>query len=259
MFENFFVRSSYEILQSDFDIYLELGVRPEIYINSETLAKISMDEARSFYGVLRKFKSHTIHAPFLDISPGGFDREIRRISFKKLEKILQIASLWNSRLVVMHFNYDPVYYREHFEKWLSNASTFFSELLSKNQSPQVALENVFEPTPYVVLKLMERIDHKNLIHCFDFGHHHVFGNLPIEEWIFYLKPRNHIHFHFHDNFGVNDDHLPVGDGDIDWTRVREILEKLTVGYSITLEPHTKRDMYKTVDNYRKLFLNTGDV
>lgn len=255
MFENYFVRSSYEIIQTDFELYLDLGVRPEIYINSETLEKISMEEAASFYGVIKKFKSHTIHAPFLDISPGGFDQEIRRISFLKLEKILKIASLWKTRLVVMHFNYDPVYYREYFEKWLTNASTFFSGLLSKEISPQVALENVFEPTPYVVLKLMERINNKNLIHCFDFGHHHVFGNISIEEWLFYLKPRKHIHFHIHDNFGVNDDHLPVGDGDINWRKIKGILQNLKVGFSITLEPHTKRDLFRTIDNYGKIFLN----
>jgi sugar phosphate isomerase/epimerase len=79
--------------------------------------------------------------------------------------------------------------------------------------------------------------------------------MPFEEWILYLRPQNHIHFHLHDNRGTRDTHLPLGDGNIDWFRVKQYLQALTVNFSIALEPHSKEDMFKSIKFYNKFFLN----
>ena len=229
MFKDFFVRSNYRSFIEDYKFLLSQKVNPEIYINSATLKNISQKELDKSIKILSNFSANTIHAPFLDISPGGFDKDIREISFKKLKKVLKIAKNWKSQLVVMHFNYDPIYYREYFDQWMENASDFFVDLIREKKSPRI-------------------------IHCFDFGHHHVFGSIPFEEWLFYLKPNGRIHFHFHDNPGFTDDHLPVGEGSIDWNRVKEVILNMKVNFTVTLEPHSREDMIETINNYRKMFL-----
>ena len=225
-----------------------------MYISSVNLRKISQKEMEKTAEILKKFSANTIHAPFLDISPGGFDKDIRRISFEKLKMILKIAKRWKSKLIVMHFNYDPIYYREYLEPWLDNASDFFSDLAKEKNIPFIALENISEFTPYIVLELVNRIGSDKIIHCFDFGHHNVFGSVSFEEWLFYLKPENHIHFHFHDNTGLYDDHLPLGEGNIDWERVKSVISDFDVDFSVALEPHSKKDSVTTTRNYRKMFL-----
>jgi len=93
-----------------------------------------------------------------------------------------------------------------------------------------------------------------LIHCFDFGHHHVFGKIPFQEWLFYLNPQRHLHFHIHDNKGDRDTHLPPGRGSIDWFKVKKALSRLEVDYSIALEPHTREDLLESLAFYRRFFL-----
>ena len=92
-------------------------------------------------------------------------------------------------LVVMHFNYDPIYYRQQFPQWLERAADFFATLLDEHDGPLIALENIAEPTPYIALQLLNKAGQPRLVHCFDFGHHHVFARIPFAEWLFYLAPR----------------------------------------------------------------------
>jgi len=165
-----------------------------------------------------------------------------------------IAAGLESRLVVMHFNYDPIYYRQTFPQWLERAARFFSTLLPERKGPLIALENIAEPTPHVSLQLVEKVGHPRLVHCFDFGHHHVFARIPFAEWLFYLKPRGHIHFHLHDNHGDCDDHLALGQGSIDWTSVKTAIDSLACPFSIALEPHSDGILHDSIAFYREHFL-----
>jgi len=88
----------------------------------------------------------------------------------------------------MHFNYDPLYYRLQFPQWLERAADFFSTLLSERQGPLIALENVAEPTPYIALRLLEKAGQPRLVHCFDFGHHHVFARVRLRSGFSTLIP-----------------------------------------------------------------------
>ncbi len=254
MFADFFSRVPYDKLIKEHGFYSQEGLKPEIYINSENLKNITSREIKKTKALVKNFSATTVHAPFLDISPGAIDKEIRELSYDKIKKILDIATEWQSKLIVMHFNYDPIYYRAYLEKWLANTSDFFCRLLKNDGIPFIALENIAESTPYIVLMLMKKVDHGKLIHCFDLGHHHVFASISFEEWLFYLNPRHHIHFHFHDNFGDNDDHLPLGDGNIDWGKVKKMLSQLEIDFSIGLEPHSRKDLLKTVIFYKNFFL-----
>lgn len=254
MFKNFFLRTNYELFRKDYDFFITQKLNPEIYIDSEVLQKISNKEIKKSADILKKLDANTIHAPFYDISPGGFTKEIRDISLTKLKKILEIAKKWQSKVIVVHFNFYHNYYKAYFKKWLENATNFFSNLIKEGDTPLIALENISEPTPYVVLKLMEKINSDKIIHCFDFGHHNVFGLIPFEEWLFYLRPKKFIHFHFHDNHGMNDDHLPLGKGNIEWKKVKDVILNLNVNFSVALEPHSKKDLIKSVNFYRKVFL-----
>lgn len=167
---------------------------------------------------------------------------------------MEIAAGLGSRLVVMHFNYDPIYYRVHFAEWLGRAAEFFARLLADSSGPLIALENIAEPTPYIALQLMKKVASPRLVHCFDFGHHHVFARIPFAEWLFYLDPRVHIHFHLHDNRGDNDDHLTLGRGSIDWLSVKAAITRLSCPFSVALEPKSNDNRRASAEYYRRHFL-----
>jgi sugar phosphate isomerase/epimerase len=256
MHREFFVHIPYDSFREDHARLLRLGACPEIYLDASVLPRLRGGELEESRRRVERFPALTIHAPFMDISPGASDPDVRALSFSKLRKVIAIADLWGAKLVVVHFKYDPLYYHDHIDRWLDAAAEFFRRLLEKSRQTMIALENVAEPTPYVPIRLAERINHDRIIHCFDFGHHHVFGKIPFDEWIFYLRPRRHIHFHLHDNFGDQDDHLAPGDGSIDWQQAASAIARLPADCSVTLEPHRRPDVVRSVRFYRKFFLQT---
>jgi sugar phosphate isomerase/epimerase len=106
----------------------------------------------------------------------------------------------------------------------------------------------------VVLKLFAAIGNPRLIHCFDVGHFNVFSRIPLEKWLSRIASGGRIHFHFHDNRGDNDSHLPVGAGNVDWYRLKKIIPALFRDFTVTLESHTRKDLEKSLRFYRKIFI-----
>lgn len=258
MFANFFVRTSLDLLEKESVFLLEHKINPEIYIESRDLEQLGKQEMKETTRLVVKFAANTIHAPFLDIFPGSFDNEQTESSLNKLIKVFEIAVAWKSQLVVMHFNYDPVYATDLFDLWLDNTTSFLKRLLQESEGITIALENISEPTPAIVAKIKEKVNSSRIIDCFDLGHHNIFAVIPFEKWLDLLKLDHRIHFHFHDNWGEFDDHLALEEGNIDWQRVKKVISGLDIEFSVTLEPHSKDTMIKTVKNYRKIFLNELD-
>jgi sugar phosphate isomerase/epimerase len=254
VFKDWFIRVAGERLATQASLLGKIKANPEIYIKAEKLKEFTPKTISAYAAILADFPSHTIHAPFMDVWPGAVDEDIRRLSLEHMQRIMDLASAWKSFLVVMHFNYDPIYYSQHFRQWLGRAAEFYQLLLHESDGPLIALENIAEPTPYIALQLVKKIDRPRLIHCFDFGHHNVFARIPLEEWLFYLAPRRHIHFHFHDNFGRNDDHLAIGQGNIDWQAAKAAISGLACPFSITLEPHSLDVLRASAANFKKIFL-----
>jgi len=257
MLDDLFIRVASERLAKEAAAIAACGAAPEVYIRPELLPQFTPRAIASARRILADFRGHTVHAPFMDVWPGAADADVRQLSLEKMRRTMGIAADLGSRLVVMHFNYDPLYYRLQFPQWLERAADFFSTLLSERQGPLIALENVAEPTPYIALRLLEKAGQPRLVHCFDFGHHHVFARVPFEEWLFYLNPRGHIHFHLHDNRGDRDDHLALGRGSIDWRAIQEAIRGLPCPFSIALEPKSADTRRASVAFYRTHFLAAG--
>lgn len=258
-FDNFFVRISCEKLNKEYKEFLDLNISPELYLDSYSLNSLAGEEKENFRSILKKFKSHTLHAPFLDISTGGNDDDIRELSFRKLSKVLELGREWGSDIVVVHYNYDRLYYRQSLDKWLTRSIEFFRRLSKIPDHPPIAIENIDDPVPDVALELERRVGSDRIIHCFDYGHHKVFGKISSSEWIRSINSGKHIHFHFHDNDGSGDDHLPMGDGGIDWEVAKTDILSLNTEFSVTLEPHSRDDLIRSLEFYRKNFLFEDSV
>jgi sugar phosphate isomerase/epimerase len=254
MFEDLFVRVAAARLAEEAEAIAAGGAGPEIYFSAADLPGFNDRDAAALQRTLAGFHGHTVHAPFMDIVPGAADGDMRQLSLDKMRRTMDIAAGLGSRLVVMHFNYDPIYYRVHFDDWLERAADFFASLLAAPAGPLIALENIAEPTPQVARQLLRKAASPRLVHCFDFGHHHVFARIPFGEWLLALEPRTHIHFHLHDNHGDHDDHLALGQGSIDWPAARAEIAGLSCPFSIALEPKSSANRRQSLAYYRTHFL-----
>ena len=170
-----------------------------------------------------------VHAPFFDLNPGALDPLIRQATGQRLEQTLRVAGLLQADLMIVHPGVDKWRYPRLEQVWLNLALEFFPPLVEQaGQSDcRLVIENIYEESPDTLVQLVDGIDSDFFGHCFDAGHWHLFGRRPMDEWLRSVSSRL-FHLHLHDNHGRADEHLPVGDGTIDFSPLQKHLRMMPV-------------------------------
>ncbi len=232
---------------------LNLDLAPEIAITGPELD--SMDETLldQIAQILKQNEIRpTVHAPFFDLNPGALDPLIRQVTLQRLSQTLSVANRLNAHLMVIHPGIDKWRYPNLDLAWLKLAKGFFPPLIEQAATCdcRLVIENIYEEMPDTLIRLVDGIDSEWFGHCFDIGHWHLFGKQPMSEWLEAISPRL-FHLHLHDNHGRADEHLPVGEGTIDFTPLQTMLSKRSSFPSITLEAHSvehlQQSLQKTIE------------
>jgi sugar phosphate isomerase/epimerase len=164
----------------------------------------------------------TMHGAFYDLRPGSYDPLVREVARKRILQSLEVARELNICDVVFHHGYVPN--TSNPEEWTRRSVEFWKGILE--QTPErirLHLENVFEDTPEVIKRLVDRIKSPRLGICLDIGHAYAFSETSVSEWVETLGLRIS-YVHIHDNNGKKDEHLAIGDGSIPIKRVLDALE-----------------------------------
>jgi len=222
----------------------------EIYFSSarfDEIQKSDIVELREKFD----FKPElTIHAPFMDLSPAAVDPKIREVTLRRYSSILDFASVLKPKVVVFHSGYYRWKYDNKVHKWLKGSLETW-RLLNKRAEEMgvmIAIENIFEDEPDNLRILAEEMDSENFGVCIDVGHINLFSRIPLREWFQVLKPFIK-EMHIHDNDGSGDDHLPIGDGTIDFDTVFKMTDGLNCVY--TIEAHTVKNAHKSLERIGK--------
>lgn len=242
-------------------LVLDLQLAPEIALKGSDLDQIDLARIDLTAQQLAEADIRpTIHAPFLDLNPGALDSLVRRITFQRMLQTLRIADRLHAHLVVVHPGFDHWRYPGMEDLWLDNALGFFIELLNRTADSgcRLAIENIYETTPATLVKLVDRVDSCRFGHCFDVGHWHLFGQESMPAWLKAISARL-FHLHLHDNQGVADDHLPVGNGQIDFPLLFNIISQLTRLPSITLEAHQPEDLRRSLRQTASIWRSSVDL
>lgn len=237
-------------------LVLELGLTPEIAIKGPELDAVDQVQLDLIAQVLNKARVRpTIHAPFFDLNPGALDPLVRQITHQRLSQALSFSACLNARLMVVHPGVDKWRYPNLEQTWLALAKEFFPPLLEQAAQAdcRLAIENIYEEAPGTLVQLVEEIDSEWLGHCFDAGHWHLFGKRPMAEWLDAIGPRL-FHLHLHDNHGGADEHLPVGDGIIDFKPLQVKLTMMSSRPSMTLEAHSPDDLKRSLRQVKSWFI-----
>ena len=83
---------------------------------------------------------------------------------------------------------------------------------------------------------------------FDFGHAHTIGK--VNEFLPYVGRADHIHIH--DNHGISDEHLPLGDGTINWERVGSTIAAHYKG-RIVIEGRSAEEAKRSLAVFKRWF------
>ncbi|MFZ5906802.1 MAG: sugar phosphate isomerase/epimerase family protein [Nitrospirota bacterium] len=226
-------------------------INPEIYFSADTLDALGDREITELIRELDYNPSLTIHAPFMDLSPGAADEEVRRITLKRFSRVFDVAATVSPQVIVFHSGYEKWKYALKVDLWLEKSVRTWEGLVKRaaDMGIKIAIENVFEDDPENIRLLMEAIPSEYFGVCFDTGHFNLFSKISLGEWIRDIRPYL-VELHLHDNTGKADDHLPMGEGNFDFTSLFAAVHPARPVY--TLEVRSKEGVLKSIERLNTL-------
>lgn len=201
----------------------------------------------------------SVHGPIWDMNPASYYGEVRELAFKHVKRAIDTCSSLGGEIVVMHPGRCPT---PQLGKLLSAAKSrfikFTSECLeySKKREVKLTLENfsMSNEHPYSYLRQMVPLARKldGLGITFDVGHAFIGKRRDkisnpeqeIAEEI-RLVGKHLTHLHIHDNHGEWDEHLPPGEGEMDFGPIIKALKHIEYDERVIAElhnPNTRKPM-----------------
>ncbi len=211
------------------------GYEPDLLDGDwRTLLAQHKAQLRGFEGEL------ACHGAFYDMNSASVDSRIVALTRQRYHQNIQIAAELGARHVVFHANFLHVIRHPHYlQDWTRRQVGFWGELAEEAGELDVviALENMWEPDPDVIARVLDQVDSPHLAACLDVGHAHLYSDsIPIEVWIERLTDRL-VHCHINNNQGEYDEHLPLDaeGGIVDYQAVLPLLDNLPHSPLLCLE------------------------
>ena len=231
-------------------------INPEISFNHVTLDRFRKEDyIRVADSLLDAGLTITFHAPFMDLRPGALDPKIRQITIDRLNQVFDLVPHFRPLSVVCHPSFDKRYYVSSEQTWLENSVETWKIFLTRaiEMNTIIALENVYESDCHNLGLLLNEFSSPHVSFCFDTGHFNVFSTTPLEEWIDGLWTRLG-QIHIHDNNGILDEHLPVGEGNFPFQDFFSMIREKGLKPIMTVESHTEKNLWKMLENIKAMNL-----
>ncbi|MBN1963289.1 MAG: sugar phosphate isomerase/epimerase [Anaerolineae bacterium] len=185
-----------------------------------------------------------LHGAFIDMAPGSADPLIREVTRKRTLQSLDIADALGAALVVFHLNFSPgIHSSDSRRAWTQRNLDFWGPMTARaaRQGVIIALENMWEFEPEVIVAVLRDIESPHLRACLDVGHAYLFSKKPLATWLKAFQPYL-VHAHLNNTDGEIDAHRALDDGVLDYTAILPRLRALSPAPSFTLEMNRAADM-----------------
>ncbi|MDW7733211.1 MAG: sugar phosphate isomerase/epimerase [Methanolobus sp.] len=169
----------------------------------------------------------SMHLPFSDLNLASLNAGIHDEVMRQMKYYLHMAS-GLVEVAVLHPGYlSPYGSRLPERSWQTSIASIQTLCdLAADMGITIAVENmpdhpkIFGKYPDEMLDILEQTDRKNVGMTLDVGHANTMGLL--DEFVEKCKGKLS-HMHIHDNHGEYDEHLPLGQGNIDWKKLMDSL------------------------------------
>jgi len=246
------INAPYRMVRDNIRRIKKLDVGVEVYFNNDTIVEVDEAHVTETGKILRgEGIQCSVHAPFMDLSPGAVDRDVRTITKEKLKKTVAMANHLGALGVVCHPGYDRWRFGDYIDIWLEGSVDTWSEVLAvAGDKIPIMLENVFEEEPLSFLELFKCMKPKNMYFCFDSGHFNLFTKVSLEVWLSQLG--NYVReMHLHDNHGTRDDHFPIGEGIFPFRELKGFLKARGDEIVLTAEVHDESRATEAIKNLKE--------
>jgi len=224
--------------------YLELAMDPP-YCDARNLRRQKRDILRS----LKEYDLRLIfHLPTF-LSTADLTDRIRKASIQETLASLEVAAEMKPLKVVLHPSYMMGLATFAPELARAHAMESLEIIVGKAQALglRLCLENMFPRTRWLInpeefVDILAKFPTLNLL--LDVGHAHLedAGGKKCLRFI-EMFPDRLKHLHVSDNFGKEDQHLPIGAGIIDFSKVVKALKGIGYNDTVTLEVFSRDREY----------------
>lgn len=212
-----------------------------------------LDDDTKIAQIISEYKKYklpeftTMHGAFFDVIPFSADSKIREISKKRISRSISIAKKLGAKAVIFHTNYNPFLNSKcYIDEWIAKNVEYWSEVLEKNPDINIYLENMFDTSPDIMVRISEELcKYENYGVCFDYAHASL-SKVNAKEWAKclgkYIK-----HVHINDNDGISDLHLAWGDGNLDRQMFYDCYTKYFEDATVLIEVANNESKIKSLD------------
>lgn len=198
---------------------------------------------------------YTVHAPFADMNIASPSKPVLKATLKRLEESLSHASALDAKLWVFHPGSQTgisSFYPG--EEWKQNIESIrMLHKTAENLGVNIAMENLPKKYGFIMknaedfIKFYRETSLNDIGMALDVGH----ANLEDTTENFLRKlPDKIVHMHLSDNMGMNDQHLGVGYGKINWQCFAENLKG--IAYDKTLMIESVEHVKESLKNLKQL-------
>lgn len=217
----------------------------------QSLVALHKEQLHGFEGEI------ALHGAFYDMSSASIDQRILAVTRDRYLLNLQIATDLGGQNVVFHVNYlHVIRQNSYLEDWSRRQVDFWGEMAerAKELGVTVAVENMWEPNPDVIMDVLDQVDSPYVGTCLDVGHAHLYSakDISFATWLERVESRL-VHCHINNNRGEYDDHLPLDDerGIVDYRSVLDMLRALPRQPLVSLEMDKLDYMAHSLDFIRQ--------
>ena len=198
---------------------------------------------------------YTVHAPFIEVNPASLNPALGKASVDEIKRSVDLANTLDSDIVVIHpgraiFLNDREYMASVYKTAEENLKAIGE--YAEGNGVNACIENLPKLRGFIyqdINKLADSLERVSLPMTMDIGHAYTAGFTVADVYF-----KNVRHIHIHDNDGVHDSHLPLGDGIIDFKKFFEIFEKNGYDGIYNFELNSKEYIEKSIGYLKSLKL-----
>lgn len=202
----------------------------------ELSAPPALNESGRFQRCLERFRSSgrtaSLHGAFIEVNPASGDDAFRELSRRRCRESCEAAIAVGAGRVVFHSGCFPFLRGGYLDHWAGESAAFYEELAG-TYDLGIYIENSQDVDASPLEALMSRIADRRVGVCLDIGHAH-YSRRPLADWFDRLGDRIG-YLHLSDNGGLFDDHLPLGEGTVDWEEADRLVMAAGRDLPATLE------------------------
>lgn len=200
----------------------KLGIEIQGFYNPNTIDKTN--ELLTTYKELlpQNIEKH-FHAPFWDLCLGSANKKIVEVTRYYFDYAYEVAETLGCESITVHHGFIP--HTSHPAGWIKRSSAFWEDFFKVHPGEiKMYMENQCEVNPETLIGIVDNVYSDRLAVNLDIGHAHCIGGLPVLEWIEQLSNRIK-YVHLHQNYGTDDEHFGLRNGNIPIDEVLYALEK----------------------------------